>query len=501
MIEKEKIGQMLCFAFRGDSYDDQIKELVEEIKVGGIIYFARNIKDNHQVKKLNQLIQERAKTPLLIGLDQEGGMVQRITKDITPFPGAMSLSATCESNFEICKFVGEDLVNLGFNINFAPCADVNSNPRNPVINSRSYSDDPYLVSKYVNDAIDGFEKANILTTVKHFPGHGDTHVDSHLSLPIVNKSLEELEKMDLIPFKKAIENSCPGIMLSHVLYNGIDDTYPASLSKKIITDLLKGQYGFNGLIVTDSLTMGAINNNYNKKEIVELAVNAGVDLLIFCGKADINEQREIYQGFIELVEEGKISEQRINESVDKILSLKKKYCNKINDGKNCLDKTVVEAERLSQKSITLVQDNEKLLPINQKDTLILFPKIKLATLVDNDTNEYSSLNKFTGCKEIFFDDELTNLNEIINETKKYKKIVLCGYNVKADDYQVKLFSFLDRKKVILVSLRSPYDYLYLTGSGAHICTYEATTLAYRSLSKCLLGDKEFKGKLPIKYEE
>jgi len=504
---EEKIGQMLCFAFKGDAYDDQIRELVEEIKVGGVIYFARNIKNNNQVKILNQLIQERTNIPLFIGLDQEGGLVQRITRDITPFPGAMSLSATYESNFEICKYVGEDLQKLGFNINFAPCADVNSNPYNPVINSRSYSDNPVVVSKYVNDAIDGFEEANVLTTVKHFPGHGDTHVDSHLSLPIVEKSFDELEKIDIYPFKKAIENNAEGIMLSHVLYKALDDKYPASLSKKIITGLLRERYGFSGLVVTDSLTMGAINNNYTKKEIVELAVNAGVDMLIFCGKADIEEQREIYNNFLELVNSGVISIERVNESVEKILKLKDKYCEKYNrlQGNNQLETSkenkLALAKKLSLNSMTLVTGNNSLFPIDTKNTLILFPKIKLATLVDNESNEYSTLGKFVECDEVLYDEELQNLDYVKQLSDKYTKIILCTYNVKKDDYQVKLYSILDGKKVIVVSMRSPYDYLYLKNYCAHICIYEATNLAYESLAKCLKAEEKFKGKLPIEIKE
>lgn len=502
----EKIGQMLCFAFHGDSYNDQVKELVENIKVGGVIYFARNVKDNNQILLLNQLIQNSAKIPLFIGIDQEGGLVQRITKDITPLPGAMSLSATCQSNYEICKYVGDDLKRLGFNINFAPVADVNSNPYNPVINSRSYSDNPKTVSKYVNDAIDGFKNATILTTVKHFPGHGDTRVDSHSSLPVVEKKIEDLENIDIFPFVKAIEHGAEGIMLSHVLYTSIDSIYPASLSEKIITGLLKNKYHFKGLIVTDSLTMGAINNNYSKKDIIMNAVNAGVDLLIFCGKADITEQREIYNEFVNLVKEKRISIERIDESVNKILNLKEKYClnNLVNKGNNQLEishKIKLElAQMLSLESITLVENRNQLLPIQLDTTLILFPEIKIASLVDNDSNNFTTLGKFLKCDEIIYNDTLDNVDYIISKADCFNKIILCTYNVRENDYQTKLFSLLNTDKVIVVSMRSPYDYLYLDNYGAYICIYEVTSLAFKSLSQCLINNL-FKGKLPIKKGE
>lgn len=495
---EEKVGQMLCFAFHGTEYNEQLDTQIKKLKLGGVIHFARNIINIEQVKKLNQDIQDNAEIPMFIGTDQEGGMVLRVTDGITPFPGAMAFSASGESNYNVCKNVGNDLKYLGFNMAYAPVGDVNNNPLNPVINSRSYSDDPDLVSKYVIDGFRGFQDSLVIPSAKHFPGHGDTSVDSHLSMPTVDKEYSELEKVEFVPFKKAIDAGIDGIMAAHVVYPAIDDIYPATLSKKVITGILKEKMGYKGLIITDSLTMGAINNNYTKGEIVELAANAGIDILIFCGRADINDQIEIYNEFLERAKDGRISIDRINESVEKILKYKEKYQIITLPEKLSDESAHKEAIDISRKSVTLDFDTLGITKKKTSNQLILFPEIKLSSLVDNDKNGYKTLGSFMGCDEILFNDELNNLQQIIEKSEKYDKIIMCTYNVKKNDYYVKLFDSLDKNKTIVVSMRSPYDYMYLQDLNAYICIYEATNLSLSSLAECLNFQCEFKGKLPIK---
>ncbi len=310
---EEKVGQMLMFAFNGTTYNNQIDTFIKEFKLGGVIYFKKNIENIHQVAMINKKIAEETSIPMFKALDQEGGPVLRITEEITPLPGAMALAAANADIYEICKRVGLDLKKIGFNMNFAPVGDINNNPYNPVINSRAYSDKVEVVQDCVVQAFKGFQKAKLLSTIKHFPGHGDTSVDSHVGLPIVDKTLEEIENLELRPFKKAFLEGIDGVMVSHMLYKQIDDKYPSTLSKKIITNLLKEKLGFKGLIVTDSLTMGAIWKNYTVEEIIKLGINAGNDILCFCGKALIEDQREIVNSFIKLVKNNEISIDRVNE--------------------------------------------------------------------------------------------------------------------------------------------------------------------------------------------
>jgi len=499
---QEKVGQMLLFAFHGTEYNEQISAFIAEFNLGGIVYFYRNIKNIAQVAALNQRIQNEAKIPLFIGLDQEGGPVLRIMEGITPLPGAMALASTPSCDiYRISAAVGKDLKHLGFNINFAPVGDVNNNPYNPVINSRSYSDNPEFVALCAVAAAQGFQESSILPTIKHFPGHGNTAIDSHRGLPLVKSRKKDLERIELVPFRRAFAAGIDGVMVSHILFSAYDRKFPASLSYNIITKLLKRKMKFKGLICTDSLTMGAISTHYSLAETIRLAVNAGNDLLIFCGKADLSEQREIYQTFLNLVKQKKISERRIDESVRKLLSLKQKYVSKtinLTSVNRIEDREL--AGRLQAESITLVV-NGGLIPLSSaQKTLILFPKLKIFSLIDNENQRYKSLGNYLAADEIIIDSETDNLSEIVQISKKYDIILLATYNVCSGDWQQRLFNALDKTKTIVVSLRSPYDMLHLSGVENYICIYEATDHSLYYLSLCLLGKRPFFGKLPIKLE-
>ena len=497
---EEKIGQMLMFAFHGTSFNDQLKKQIEKFHIGGVIHFARNIENPNQVTQLNRDIINNSKIKPFIGVDQEGGVVQRIIKGVTPFPGAMAFSATTKDIEELCFNVGLNLHNMNYNMVFAPVADVNNNPQNPVINSRSYSDDPYVVSKYVISAVNGFKRSGIIPFLKHFPGHGDTNVDSHVGLPFVRKTKEELANMELVPFTEAIKNDAPGVMVAHIMYPAYDENYPSTLSKKIVNGLLKDEIGFKGLTITDSLTMAAIYNNYSKKDIVKLSASAGIDIMMFCGKATLEEQEEIYNAFLDAVRNGDISIERVDDAVKKILEYKEKYCSCVFSKYDYPTKEAIELGRmLSRESITMVKDNT--LDIS-KNTLVIFPRIKLFSLVDNSDVSYitiASVLKQKGIEvsEVIIDSDDDNLNkDFIKNAKKFDNIIMATYNVRSDDYQVEVFNALPKNKVTIVAMRSPYDIMYLDGACGYICIYEATELAINSLCDSLI-EKKYYGKLPI----
>lgn len=504
MTLEEKIGQMLCFAFHGTEYNEQLKILIEDHHVGTIIHFARNIENLDQIYKLNKAIHEKSKYPMFIGLDHEGGMVRRVMEDITYLPGAMALSnATDEELYKIYNQTGKELKILGFNMNYMPSVDVNNNPYNPVINSRSYSDEPNMVSKRGGIAAVAMQDALVLPTLKHFPGHGNTSVDSHVGLPIVEDTLEQLFETELVPFKEIIKKGIDGVMVAHILYKKIDDELPSSLSYKVITNLLKEKLGYKKLVITDSLTMSAIYNRYSLKEIVEKGINAGNDIIMFCGKATLDEQETIINDFINLVKEGKIKEERINESVLKILKLKEKYKTKL--GKNYLDKEFIKnnfnqekelSKLLTKKSITAFVRNE-LLPINENDKVLsVFPKINLATLVDNATNDCTTIGSILKCDEIIYDEKENNLENIVQNASKYDKIILATYNTNKDGYGCKIYNSLDKSKVICVALRSPYDIIHLGECDNYICSFDCTKESIKAISNALLTN-EFSVKLPI----
>lgn len=501
---EEKIGQMLCLSFHGTEYNEQLQTLIEKYNIGTIIEFGRNIENIKQVYKLNYDIHKHSKYPIFIGLDHEGGMVRRVMNDITYLPGAMALyNASDEELYTIYNQVGKELKLLGFNMNFMPSVDVNNNPLNPVINSRSYSDNANLVAKNGNIAAHAMMDAKVLSTPKHFPGHGNTNVDSHLGLPIVNNTMEEIKEIELKPFQEVINTNVDGIMVGHILYTNIDNTFPSSLSYNIITKLLKEKMGFKGLIITDSLTMSAIYKKYSIRDIIKYSVNAGNDIIMFCGEANMYDQDTIVKEFIDLAKNNEIPMERVNESVKKIINLKNKY--QVLLGKNYLtdedfvnkfNKQKVLSNVLTSRSITLIKHDSHLLPITESDKIIsLFPKLSIASLIDNTNNIQISLSKFLHCDEIIY-EEIKDLENIVQKTKKYDKIILATYNTKLNSFETKLFDLLNKDKVVCIALRSPYDILYLNDCRTYICTFDCSNESLYALSKCLKTNI-FSTKLPI----
>ena len=327
MTLKEKLGQLIIAGFDGYEYDEHLRTLIEDYKVGNIILFTRNIKDIHQLSALNrkiynEILKNTGNSPL-ISIDQEGGMVTRIMDGATFCPGNMTLTATNNSDnaYIIGKIMGDELTHLGINMNLAPSLDVNNNPDNPVIGVRSYSDNPKVVSEYGNKFIKGLQEKGVIATAKHFPGHGDTNVDSHLGLPMINHTLEELEKVELVPFRSAIENGVDAIMSAHIVFSEIDKSgLPGTLSKTILTDLLRNKLNFKGLIVSDCMQMKAIDDQYTTERGTVMGSKAGLD--IACISHSLDKQVGALRALEEAVETGEIDISIIDEKVKRILHYK-----------------------------------------------------------------------------------------------------------------------------------------------------------------------------------
>lgn len=330
MTLEEKIGQMFIVGFEGYELDENIKDLILNKQVGGIILFSKNISTVEQtrniINELNEL-NNRNKAKLFISVDEEGGIVSRIPKDVGNFESAWSVGSTGDLDyaFEHGKAIGTALSNLGFNVDFAPVLDVNSNPSNPVIGVRAFSDDPYVVRDMATQVYNGLKAKGIIAVGKHFPGHGDTSIDSHEAVPVINKSIEELQQLELIPFEYAINQGIPMIMTSHLLLPQLDSEEVASLSPKIINDLLREKLNFKGVTITDDMVMGGVTENYTVEEGIVKAIEAGQDMVILSGEYE--NQLAAINVVIETVNSGRISEDSIDESVYRILSLKNEYLN------------------------------------------------------------------------------------------------------------------------------------------------------------------------------
>lgn len=321
MSQTEKLGQMVMIGIQGTKVDDDSLYMLNQYHMGGVILFDRNMESPEQVKQLTSDLQAQSneKVPLFIGIDEEGGDVVRMAEKLTPPPSQKEIGATgdIEQARTWAIKTAKSLKDMGINVNFAPVADVGSNDK------RSYSTDTNTVIDFVRAATKGYQQENIIYSLKHFPGIGKGKVDSHVDSSNIDVVKEVLMTEDIIPFKTIIDESDPNdyfILVSHLKYPALDEEYPASLSSKIMTDLLRNKLGYKGIIITDDMEMGAVANHNDFRSIGVNAVKAGADIVLVCHEYE--HQQEVYLGLLDAVNSGEISQERIDESVKRIIKVK-----------------------------------------------------------------------------------------------------------------------------------------------------------------------------------
>lgn len=326
MTLEEKIGQLLIVGLEGTHISERDIAQMDTNKVGGFILFSRNIENKSQVIELLNSLKSNNNNeiPLFLSVDEEGGIVSRLKNIYKNLPNAAVLGKMDDEqlSFDYGEVQGLKLKSLGFNLNFAPVMDINSNPDNPVIGNRAFGSAPEVVLIHGRAVSKGMEGQGIIPAIKHFPGHGDTKTDSHLSLPVVDKSYEEIMKMELVPFKE-MSDEAEMIMIGHLLFPKIDSEYPATMSSNIINGILREDFGYDRVIVTDDMTMGAIVQNYSIEDAAVKFLSAGGDILLVCHG---EENPDIIIGRIkEAIQSDELSMEDIEEKVYRILTLKDKY--------------------------------------------------------------------------------------------------------------------------------------------------------------------------------
>ena len=321
MSQTEKLGQMVMIGIQGTKVDDDSLYMLHQFHMGGVILFDRNMKSPEQVKQLTSDLQAQSneKVPLFIGIDEEGGDVVRMAEKLTPPPSQKEIGATGDTEQARTWAIktAKSLKDMGINVNFAPVADVGSNDK------RSYSTDTNTVIDFVRAATKGYQQENIIYSLKHFPGIGKGRVDSHVDSSSIDVAKEVLMTEDIIPFKTIIDENDPNdyfILVSHLKYPALDEEYPASLSSKIMTDLLRNELGYKGIIITDDMEMGAVANHNDFRSIGVKAIKAGADIVLVCHEYE--HQQEVYLGLLDAVNSGEISQERIDESVKRIIKVK-----------------------------------------------------------------------------------------------------------------------------------------------------------------------------------
>lgn len=514
MTLKEKLGQLLFVGFDGYEYNDHIKTMVEEYKVGNVILFTRNIKDLKQLAQLNKTLHEEIvkHTGIMpfISIDQEGGIVTRIMNGATFCPGAMTIAATNSDNSRIIgEIMGDELTHLGINVNLAPILDVNNNPKNPVIGVRSYSDDPKVVSQYGLNFIKGLQSKGIIATAKHFPGHGDVEVDSHLGLPIVNHDKNRLSEIELYPFKQALD-TVDAIMSAHILFNAYEENgLPATLSKKVLTDLLRKELGYQGLIISDCMEMKAIDDIYTTAVGVMMGLEAGLDMAFI--SHTMEKQINALKLIEEAINEGKITLAQIDEKVNRILKYKAKVSSIIE--KNFLHNSQALdyfngnhnkeiAQSIVDNSLTLVKGERFLLT----DKTLLLATIPYATTIAEDMLDPRNIIDMVRKEIPSIDCMKMPMNEvdenILKAVDNYDTIFVCSYNANINHQQAKLINLImaKGKRLFVLSTRNPYDLLALDVDN-FASLYEYTPNSVKTIIKYLKGEIAPRGKLPIKLQK
>lgn len=498
----------MVIGFDGTTVDAELRRMITEYHIGGVILFARNIESPGQVAALTNELQkialENGNPGLFIAIDQEGGRVARLTEGtgFTEFPSAMALTATGDPQnaYRVAVAMAAEMRTVGINIDFAPDLDVNNNPANPVIGIRSFSSDPQKVAQYGLAFARGLQENGVLAFGKHFPGHGDTGMDSHIDLPLVPHDRTRLDEIELVPFQAAIAADFAGIMSAHVTFPAIDPTpgLAATLSRQVLTGLLREELGHDGLIITDSLEMGALSTNgYPPQVGAPLALAAGADLLLF--NRDHVMHRAAFANLVQSVQDGKISQEQLDASVQRVLQAKKRF--------GLLNPTPVDvnatpfvktaehlalSRELAQKAITLLRDPLGLLPLRA---------LPAPLIVETPVMQDLSKTLDMGGTAFVVDTQPTDsqIAAILDATQNGRTVIVPVNDLAINTKQLQLVQELVEvgNPVITLAHRNPFDATLLPESVTVLVTYGFNPPIREALIDVLMGRIKPVGVLPV----
>lgn len=511
---KEKIGQLIVTGFPGQDLDEATLRLIEDYKIGNIILFAHNVKDKGQLKHLNAKLQEKITEhtgyPALISIDQEGGRVTRLPQDAVNVPGAMAIASTGrpENAYAAGRITAREMRELGINFNLAPVLDINNNKQNPVINVRSYGDTAEVVTEYGLQMLRGLWEGGVLAAIKHFPGHGDTAVDSHLGLPSIDKSLEALAELELKPFQAAIDSGAECLTSAHILFPAIEkNQVPATMSRSIITGLLKEKMGYQGLVISDCLEMNAIQKYYGTAEGAIGALKAGVHLLFISHSSRL--VKDAVQRIEQAVRSGELPLAIIDEAVEKVLFYKAKYGRIVGGELSAAEHAVNRraAEAISLESICHVSGELERVKRNASDTIVIgslpYRPDQASSQIGMDLSFPAEAGAAFGIPYLVTDinpDEQEQ-ERIVVQVKDYRKVVIGLYNGCDHTGQLELVSRLARAghRVAAVAFGKPYDLETLDEGVCGLAAFEYTRMAIHSVIRILGGETPPTGRLSLRH--
>jgi len=526
MTLEQKVGQMIMIAFEGTQASEMVRHMIAERHVGGVILFRGNMVSPAQVAALTRELQEIALLsppglPLFIATDHEGGIVQRIVEGVTPLPGNMALGATWseEDVRASAAIAAGELLAMGINVNLAPVVDVNNNARNPVIGVRSFGSQPEQVARWGAITIQTLQERGVVATAKHFPGHGDTTVDSHIALPAIEHSLARLEAVELLPFRAAIQAGVDAIMTAHVTFPALDPQpgLPATLSPRVVTELLRQKLGFQGLIITDDLEMGAIVERYSVPAAAVMALKAGADILLFRYNHDY--QAQAIDAILEAVRSGEIPAERIEQSVERILQVKAmrgivdRAAAPPQDAARLVGQpeSLERVRQIGSRAVTLVRDEGGLVPLPQDGRLrVLNPALAEIARAEPLVNDQVTLAAELRRRGVALDESAYTLWATDDEIRRHvqaaraaDRLVLATYDLARYPRQRILVEQVLAlgKPTIAVALRSPYDLLSYRTVPAYLVTYGYRPALVAAAADILAGRAQPKGRLPVELPE
>lgn len=512
-----KIGQLMIFGFHGTQVTPFIQRCITEHNLSGVIHFARNVESVQQLSRLNQELQALSRhtpsgQPLFIAADQEGGTVARLTKGVAVAPSAMALGAAKSEIIteKVCETSGLELRAAGINMNLAPVVDVNNNPENPVIGVRSFGEDAKDVARLGAAAIRGYQK-HVAAVAKHFPGHGDTAIDSHHDLPVISHDRGRLERVELVPFREAIAQGVAGIMTSHVAFPAIEHNpgLPATLSYQVLTKLLREELGYGGLILTDCMEMKAIQNTFGTVEAAVMTMEAGADLVLVSQTEEL--QQKAFDALVAAVKSGRISEDRINESLARVTKAKERL--NLLGKDSSLDLQLIGSPRhvdvmrhAIRRSLTVVQDQGNL-PLGDERVLVIEFEASAATSAEDVLMNMGTLAQALKANGLAHLDEIKismastakEHKPILRRAAEYDKVIVVTSDAHRNHSQAKLVQDLikEHKRVIAVGTRTPYELQAFPEIPTYIAAYGSRPLVWDEAAQLLLGKSRALGELPV----
>jgi len=515
------VTQKLMVSFIGTAPSPAILRAVRDRRVAGITLFREaNVRDPGQVRELTQRLQEAARRagspPLLIAADQEGGQLMAIDAGVTPLPGNMALGAagSAELARQAGEVVGRELAAIGINVNYAPVCDVNTNPHNPVIGIRSFGEDPHRVAELAAAFIQGVQSTGVIATAKHFPGHGDTHEDSHFVLPVLEHGWDRLERVEFVPFRAAIAAGVRMIMTAHLALPAVTGRkdLPATLSPEVLRGVLRDRLGFDGVIITDALTMKAIRSRHTMANLgldAVAAVRAGADLLLF--GPEPFDWEEVLQALLHAAQRGLVDAEDLRRSAQRVLRLREGLSEL-----HAPDPSVVGceahravAQEIARRAVTLVRNRRRHLPLHpspEKPVAVVVPRPVDLTPADTSSFVRIELADALRRRHCPVDEFLISINPdpaeigaLREALHPYFTVIVGTINAFQHRGQAELVRWLlaEKPEVIWAALRLPYDLQVAPEAPTYLCTYSILPPALDALAAVVLGEWEPRGHLPV----